>query len=58
VLSSSTDLELPAIGAAPADMLKSEYVEARAVAAPACADCGAASAVDIVVTGAYVHGIG
>ena len=58
VISSSTDLELPTIAAAPPAMLKSEYVEARAVAAPACADCGAASAVDIVVTDAYVHGIG
>jgi hypothetical protein len=61
VLSSSTDdLELPAaIGPAAAAMLKSEYEEAKAASAP-CAHSGTASAVEIeiVVAGAYVHGLG
>lgn len=51
MLSSSTDLELPV-------MLSSEYVEAMMAFAP-CGDCcggSGAAAVDLVVTGAYVHG--
>lgn len=53
--SSMVDLELAAIGAVA--MLKSEYVEAWAVAA--CANSGAASAADTVaITGAYGQGLG
>lgn len=58
VLSSSMGLELPAIGAAPAAMLSSEYVEEGMMAAAPCARCGAAAVDLIVAAGAYVHGLG